>query len=284
MFARGRAALADAYVTRFWWNFSNETSWLDLAEASAREALKLDAALPEAHQALAFALEGKGERGAAVREYFASLRAGPHYVPALVSVARFAFYMADFDRSLATLDTIAAIDPMSNVHVRRAMCHFFAGRADESRRENQEAERHAQGVDQLTLVAFTYAWLKDFESAERVLQRLQKLEPTAPSIAEVRAWLYTMRGDTDAAREQMKIIGKRETFGIADEIATLYAVQGDGEDAIDWLTKAVHAGAPNYAWYRSDFFKVLRGDPRYDAILKELSDEYAAARAASPLP
>ncbi len=277
-FARAHAGLAEAYVTRFWWNFSNDTVWLDLAEESARQSLKLDSTLPEAHNALAFAREGKGQRADAVRAYFASVREAPHYMPGLVNLARYLFYMAEFDASIEALDRIAKIDPTRNVHVRKAMCFFFSGRLQESRRENQLAEKRAQGVDQLTLVAFTYVWLKDLDSAERVLRRLEKEQPTALSISEVRAWLHTARGEFSQAREQMQIIAKRPTFGIADEIATLYAIQGEHEQAIEWLTRAIRLGAPNYAWYSSDFFKSVRGDPRYEAILKELADEYKPFR------
>lgn len=277
-FARAHSALAEAYVTRFYWNFSNDAEWLNLAEASARQALKLDPTLPEAHNALAYALEGKGRRAEAAREYFASARAGPNYAAALVNVARWLFYMAEFDAALEVLDRIARIDPTSNVHIRKAMCYYFSGRPQESRRENQLAEKRAQGVDQLTLVAFAYVWVKDLDSAESVLRRLEKEQPTALSISEVRAWLYTARGQIKQAREQMQIIAKRETFGIMDEIATFYAIQGDREQAIEWLARAVKLGAPNYAWYRSDFFKLLRGDPRYEAILRQLEEEYRPLR------
>ncbi|HKN01839.1 MAG TPA: adenylate/guanylate cyclase domain-containing protein [Candidatus Binataceae bacterium] len=273
-FARAFAALAEAYVTRFWWNFSNDTSWLDRAEEAARQALALDPKLAEAHNALGYALEGKGQRVAAVREYLASVRANPHYVPALSNVARYSFYMANFPRTLDTLDLVYRIDPTQNVHIRKAMALYFSGHREECRSENEKAEKIAQGVDQLTLTAFTYAWLKDYDSADRVLKRLEQEEPTALSIAEVRCWIFSMRGQIPQAREQMQIIEKRNTFGIADEIATFYAIQGDRDQALEWLDKAVKMGAPNYAWYSSDFFKVCRGDSRYDAILKTLSDEY----------
>jgi TolB-like protein/Flp pilus assembly protein TadD len=283
-FAEAHAALAEAYVAHFWWNLSNDSAWLDQAEAEARKAQQLASTLPEAHYALAYALEGKGQRAGAAREYFASVRAGPHYVPALSSVARYEFYMADFGRALATLDTIAAIDPTNNVHIRKAMCFYFAGESRDSATENLLAEKNALGVDQLTLVAFTYIWLKDLTSAERVLKRLEQEQPAAFSIAEIRAWLYTAGGDTPHAREQMQLIAQRQAFGIIDELATLYAIQGDKEQAIAMLTKAVSMGAPNYAWYSSDFFMVLRGDAQYDAILTTLSDEYKAVRHDAGLP
>ncbi len=278
-FAEAHAALAESYVNHFWWNLSNDNVWLEQAAFEARKAQQIAPDLPEGHYALAYALEGQGRRADAAREYFASVRGGPHYIPALSSVARYEFYMGDFDRALATLDTIARIDPTNNVHIRKAMCYYFAGKLRDSATENEIAEKNARGVDQLTLIAFTYVWLRDFVAAERVLKKLEQQQPSALSLFEIRAWIYTAKGEIPRAREQMeRIADQRQTFGILDELATLYAIQGDREQAIDLLSKAVSMGAPNYAWYNSDFFKSLRGDPRYQAILVTLAQEYAAVR------
>lgn len=278
-FARAFAALAEAYATRFWWNFSNDPKWPDSAESAARQALGLDPASPDAHVALGYALETKGNPRDAMAAYFASVRSAPNFLPGLDNAARFAFYMGDFPRALTMLDQAARIDPGKNIHIRKAMCFYFSGQLDAAASENREAERRAKGVDELTLVAFTYVWLKDFDSAERVLQRIVREEPGQLTILEIQAWLATMRGQIDEAHRLMREITSRRTeFGIMDEIATLYAIQGDGAQAIDWLTKAVAAGAANYAWYSSDFFKVLRGDPRYEAILTQLKAEYASVQ------
>jgi hypothetical protein len=80
--------------------------------------------------------------------------------------------------------------------------------------------------------------------------------------------------------EILKVAG---SYGIQDEIATLYAIQGDREQAIAWLTRAIAGGAPLYAWYSSDFFKSVRGDPRYQAVLKQLSDAYAPLKKQIPV-
>jgi tetratricopeptide (TPR) repeat protein len=278
-FGEAHAALAEAYVNHFWWNLSNDTAWLEQAMAEARKAQQIAPDLPQAHYALAYALEGQGRRADAAREYFTSVRSGPHYIPALSSVARYEFYMGDFDRAIATLDTISGIDPTNNIHIRKAMCYYFAGKPRDSAGENVLAEKNARGVDQLTLVAFTYVWLRDFAAAERVLQKLEQQQKDALSLFEIRAWIYTVKGDIAHAREQMQqIVEQRQTFGILDELATLYAIQGDKEQAIALLDKAVESGAPNYAWYSSDFFKSLRGDPRYEAILATLTKEYAAVQ------
>lgn len=280
-FARAHAALADAYATRYWWNFSNDTVWLDRAEASSRRALELNPRLGEAHFALGHALEGKGRRAEFLRENLASLRADHHYAPALLNIARYSFYMGDFDRALAVLDRIAQVDPTQNVEMRKAINLYFAGRLADSRAMNQKAENRAQGVDELTLIGTTYVWLGDLEAAERVLKRLEQLEPGYSGAAEIRAWLYTARGQTVEARREMQRFAPRATtsWGIAQLNAALYAWQGDRQQALTWLEKAVTLGGPSYAWFRSDQFRLLRGEPRYEALLKKLGDEYQPLRA-----
>jgi Flp pilus assembly protein TadD len=163
------------------------------------------------------------------------------------------------------------------------MCYFFKGDLGKAASENAQAEKLARGVDELTLCAFTYAWLKDFKSANRVLDRLAQSQPSASQLAEVRAWIFTQQGKIPEARAQMaEILKANSSYGTWDEIATLYAIQGDREQAVTMLARAVDAGAPLYAWYSSDFFKAVRGDARYQAVLKKLGDEYAPLKSKIP--
>ena len=279
-FARAHALLGEAYITRFWWNFSQDREWIRLGDAAAREAVRLAPSLAEARFALGYAQEVSGKRGDAVRGYFASLRLGPQSTQALANVARYYFYMGEFARAIETLERLAIVDPTYNIHVRKAMCHFFGGNAGAAARENAQAERMAHGVDQLTLVAFTYCWLRDFPSAERVLAAMQQQSPGAFSIREVMAWLHTMKGQYAQALPLMQgILTERPSFGIRDEVATLYAVQGDVARAVPMLQQAVREGAPNYAWYKSDFFRSARRDRRYQALMESMAQEYQAALA-----
>lgn len=275
-FARAHAALADAYATHYWWNFSNDTVWLDKAESSARLALSLDSSLAEAHYALAHALEGKGQRADFLRENLASLRINHHYMPALVNVARYSFYMGDFDRAVTVLDRIAAIDPTQNVQMRKAVYLYFAGQLPAAKFQNQKAEQRAQGDDELTQIGTTYVWLGELEGAERVLKRLEQQQPGYSGAAEIRAWLYTARGQVPDARREMENFAprRRSSWGIAQLTAALYALQGDREQALAELERAVALGGPSYAWFKSDTFRILRGDPRYEGLLKKLADEY----------
>lgn len=277
-FAGADAALAEVYVTDFWWNFSNDKAWLTRAEESARRAVAEQPDLAEAHFALAYALEGQGRRVESVRENLASLRADAEYVPALTNLARYLFYRGDYDRALVVLDRIALLDPVQNVHVRKAIYQYFARRLPESRAENRKAEERAVGVDELTLVGVTYAWLGDLGSAEEIVGKLEKLHADAPSLAEVGAWIDTARGKYADARAKMEKFPDGPRWGIAQEKAALYAAQGDRENALRWVSRAVDLGAPNYAWLSSDRFSALRGDPKYEKALADLAAEFKLLR------
>jgi adenylate cyclase len=281
-FGRAQALLAQAYTTRFW-DFSNDTDWLSRAEKSARRALELDPQLADAHFALARALERKGRSfsGESIREGLASVVADPHYGPALTYVARYFFYMGDSDRALGMLDHLSEIDPTQHVHFRRAIYHYFAGRLPKARVENVKAEKEAGSVvEELTLIGITHVWLGDLNAAERVVQRLQQIPKTEVNQAEIRAWLYNARGQISDSRREMQVLTPRGEvgWGIAQYLAALSALQGDREQALNWMEKAIKLGAPNYAWFSSTDFGMLSGDRRYEAALKVLADEYAPVR------
>lgn len=280
-FASALSELANAYVNRFYWNYSNNPALLAKAEASAQRALAISPNLPLAHYALAQALAGGGKRRDAIEEYYASVRLAPDLVPALSSVARWLFYMGDLDQSMRVWKRIEQLErpQRSEVHVREAMCLYFSGHPDDSLIENKKAEYLAEdGVDELTLIAFTYVWLKDFPPAERVLARLKRVEPSAFSIDEIQAWLFAMKGQAAQAQEKIRKIEARHTYGIEDEIATLYAVLGDKSNARSWLQMAISHGAPLYAWYHSNFFRILQGDAVYEDLMRQLEREYEPLR------
>ena len=280
-FARAQATLAQTYFTRYWWHFSSDALWLDKAEGAAERALSLDPQSAEAHYAMAATLEGKGQRADSMRQTLACVVADRHYVPGLTNLARYFFYMGDFDRALSTLDRIAENDPTQNIHPRKAVYLYFAGRLNESHKENEKAEQWPSiGVDDLTFIGATYIWLNDVNSAERVLHRLEQLHPSELGLARIRAWVYTARKQLPEARAQMKIMSGSSVWGDAQELAALYARQGDREQAITWLEKAVKLGGPSYAWYTSADYRLLRGDPRYEAVVKDLADEYQPLRPA----
>jgi TolB-like protein len=283
-FTRAHAALAQAYLARFYWLGGGPT-WIAKGLTAAREALHLAPSSAEAQTALAFACECGGQRKAAILAYCAACKANPRYAPALSSVARYLFYMAEFDRSIQMWANVAGVDTVANdARIRTAMCHFFKGEYDLAGAWNAKAEARAHGDDELTLVAFTYAWLRDFNSAERVKGALAARDATAHQVTEIDAWIAALRGDRAAAAPKLRALEAlaEQNFGLQDELATLYAILGDKEQAIAWLGKAIGNGAPAYAWYVSDFFKLVKDDPRYQAIIKPLADEYAAAKAAMP--
>jgi TolB-like protein len=275
-FARAYAALASALAARFMWNFSDDRAWLERAEKNARRALELEPNLAEAHSALAAALEGLGRRAECVRQVIACYRVDPRHGPAILNLARYAFYMGEFDAALELLDRLAMVDPAANVAMRKAIYEFFAGRLDQSRAEARKAESRAIGDDEYTLIGICYVWLDDLVSARRMLEKLEA--KGASGRWEVSAWIHTAEGKLQEARGDMDRLPKKGRWGIAQEMAALYAIQGDRAKALEWLQQAVELGGPSYAWFASRHLQSLKGDPAYERVLKTLSDEYAPLR------
>lgn len=276
-FARAHALLAEAYTSNYWWNYSYDRKWLERAEAEANRALELQPDLPEAHFALAYALEAQGRRAESLRAIQRSFRADRRNVKALTYLARYSFYMGEYDLALGVLDRIALIDPTQNIHVRKGIYLFFAGRPALSHQELRQAEQKAQGDDELTFIGYSYAWVGDLEATERVLARLQTNNAPAVNQAEVRAWILTARGHYGEAQKEMRVF-ERDDWGVAQELAALYALQGERAKALEWMERAADLGGPSYAWFVSDHFRSLRDQPRYQAVVEKLDAEYRPLR------
>ncbi|MGH3428715.1 MAG: hypothetical protein ACRDQZ_14295 [Mycobacteriales bacterium] len=277
-FAQAHAALAMAYLQQFYW-FDSQSS-IDQGLGAAQRAVALAPKAPDSRFALGYAYECKGQREDAIGQYCAVLAANPNYPPAVEKVATFLFYGGWFDASFDGWNRVQILDPPSDMpKIRQAMCCFFKGDKPRAERLNETAEKEAYGLNELTLVAFTYAWLQNSAFANRLLERLRREHPTASQIDEVETWLSVLQAQPDA-RQRVDSFAQEHgvKYGNQDQIATWYAILGDTEPAIAWLTKALANGAPNYAWYASDFFVKVKQDARYAALMKRLSGQYDSVK------
>lgn len=274
-YARSWASLAQAQTTRYYWNFSQDKTWLTRASNSAAKSLSLNSALPEAHLAMAYAQEGLGQRAQAAAAFMRASKEQSNLLPAQVNGARWLFYMGQFDQSLQKLDVISQIDPTHNVCIRQAMNHFFKGNQSRAQELTRLGVQKSNGIDQFTLLAFLSIWLGDQDLADEMQAQVKALQPDAFSLKEIAAWKACLIDkDKNAALLRIEELKVRDSFGIADEIATLYAILNEKQQAIEWLTAAIERGAPNLAWYQSGFFDSVKNEPRYLELIGQLVNEY----------
>jgi tetratricopeptide (TPR) repeat protein len=92
------------------------------------------------------------------------------------------------------------------------------------------------------------------------------------------ATVYLERG----LRQDMDAVQRgRETWSFRYDAASIHALRGETDQALEWLGKAVEAGWRGWPFRDSPLFASLRGDPRYTRILEEVDRMVAEARVAA---
>ena len=201
------------------------------------------------------------------------------------------------------LDRAIALNPNSAMaHFQRAWLHWLYGRLDKA----IESGKRARDLDPLSVI---YHWATDFyrmdrqydkaiEEASRALQANPKLfiarivlastysdlgrhdeaiaefkraTVDAPSLIGYLGWAYAKAGRTEEARsvlahlEGMPLSGWTAWFR-----ASLYTLLGNKDEAFRMLNFR-----PHHDWLSAlggqDEFKSLRGDSRYDALVKHMN-------------
>ena len=67
---------------------------------------------------------------------------------------------------------------------------------------------------------------------------------------------------------------------LAYDLAGLYSLLGDKDQALAWMRRAVELGNHNYAWLQRDKnFNRLRNQPEFETILSEVRSHWERYRA-----
>ena len=63
------------------------------------------------------------------------------------------------------------------------------------------------------------------------------------------------------------------------DVACIYAVLGQTDSAVEWLTNAAQNGFPCYPFFEQDrLLKPLRGDTRFTSLMQKLREECSTYR------
>jgi serine/threonine-protein kinase len=70
--------------------------------------------------------------------------------------------------------------------------------------------------------------------------------------------------------ERVKEIARADQ-DIAFRVATVYALDNNADEAIEWLERSISMGNENYPWISANpNWEALHDDPRFQAIVEEL--------------
>src|SRR5271168_4796793 len=272
-YAQAYSGLADTYALLGDWQYAvmAPKEALPKAKAAAMKALELDDGLSEAHNSLAFVLDGfDWDFDSAGKEFRQSIELSPGYATAHHWYAWHLSLLGRFDEAIAEMRKAEGLDPLSLIiNADLAEILVLAHSSDESIRQSRKTiemdPNFALAHNQL---AQAYLQKHMFDEAVAEMQIAVRLSADSPTCIANLARAYVAAGKKSEAIKLLSDLKKRSNsaYSNAAEIAMIYASLGDTGQAMIWLEKG----------YRDRFnpgvllrpgFDSLRSDSRFKNLV-----------------
>ena len=121
--------------------------------------------------------------------------------------------------------------------------------------------------------AVTLAWAGRIDEGYKFFEQIARDTPDSIFGSFATAFSKGLRGDADGALRAVTpelIAAAKPHWQMRWMMASLYAVIGRADEALDWLELAVNRGFYNYTFLeREPFLKRLHDNPRFKAIIAE---------------
>jgi TolB-like protein/DNA-binding winged helix-turn-helix (wHTH) protein/Tfp pilus assembly protein PilF len=275
-YARAYSGLADTYALLGDWQYAVMTpkEAFPEAKAAAIKALELDSTLGEAHNSLAFVLDGfDWDLDAGGKEFQRAIELNPGYATAHHWYAWHLSLLGRFDEAIAEMRKAENLDPLSLIiNADLAELLGLAHSYDESIRQSRKTiEMDANFALAHNQLAQAYLQKHMYDEAVTELQKAVQLSGDSPTCIANLARAYVSSGKREEALKLLKALKKRSTSGYsnASEIAMIYASLGDTDQAMNWLEKGFEERFNPGVLLRPGF-DPLRSEPRFQNILRRI--------------
>jgi TolB-like protein/DNA-binding winged helix-turn-helix (wHTH) protein/Tfp pilus assembly protein PilF len=275
-YAQAYSGLADTYALLGDWQYAVMTpkEALPKAKVAAIQALKLDSALGEAHNSLAFVLDGfDWDLDAGGREFRRAIDLNPSYATAHHWFAWHLSLLGRYDEAIAEMRKAESLDPLSliiNADLAEllVLAHLYDESIQQSRKTIEMDPNFAMAHNQL---GQAYLEKRRYGEAVTELQKGVQLSGGSPTCIANLARAYTASGKKNEAIKLLNDLKKRsnpsDLFG--SEIATIYASLGDKDQAMNCLEKAYEERFNPGVLLRPGF-DPLRSDPRFQNLVRRI--------------
>jgi TolB-like protein/DNA-binding winged helix-turn-helix (wHTH) protein/Flp pilus assembly protein TadD len=275
-FAQAYSGLADTYALLGDWQYAVMTpkEALPKAKASAIKALELDSALGEAHNSLAFCLDGfEWDFEAAGKEFQRAIELNPNYATAHHWYAWHLGLLGQYDDALAEMRKAENLDPLSLIiNSDLAELLLIAHSYDESIRQSRKTlemdPNFALAHNQL---GQAYLQKQMYDPAIAELEKAVQLSAGSPTCEANLARAYAASGSRSGAEKLLSDLKKRSnpSASLASEIAMIYAALGNRDQAMNWLEKGYEERFNPGVLLRPGF-DPLRSDPRFETLVRRI--------------
>jgi TolB-like protein/DNA-binding winged helix-turn-helix (wHTH) protein/Flp pilus assembly protein TadD len=275
-YAQAYSGLADTYALLGDWQYAVMTpkEALPKAKAAAVKALELNSALGEAHNSLAFCLDGfDWDFDSAEKEFRRAIELNPGYATAhhwyawhLALVGRNAEAITEM-RKAQNLDPLSLIINADLAEL-LAITHFSDESIEQSRKTIEMDPNFGLAHNQL---AQAYLQKQNTSEAIAELQTAIRLSGDSPTCTANLARAYSAAGKKEEALKLLSDLkkGSNPAYSRATEIAMVYAALGDRDQAMRWLEKGYEERFNPGVLLRPGF-DPLRSDLRFQDLLRRI--------------
>jgi TolB-like protein/DNA-binding winged helix-turn-helix (wHTH) protein/Flp pilus assembly protein TadD len=275
-YAQAYSGLADTYSLLGDWQYAVMTpkEALPKAKAAAIKALELESTLGEAHNSLAFCLDGfDWNFDSAGKEFRRAIELNPSYATAHHWYAWHLSLLGRYDEAIAEMRKAENLDPLSLIiNADLAELLVLAHSYDESIRQSRKTiemdPNFALAHNQLAQ-AYLQKHMNDEAVAE--LQKAVQLSGGSPTAIANLARAYVASGKRSESARLLSDLKKRSNPGYshASEIAVIYISLGDTDQAMNWLEKGYEERFNPGVLLRPGF-DPLRSDPRFQDLVRRI--------------
>jgi TolB-like protein/DNA-binding winged helix-turn-helix (wHTH) protein/Flp pilus assembly protein TadD len=272
-YAQSYSGLADTYALLGDWQYAVMTpkEAFPKAKAAALKALELDSTLGEAHNSLAFVLDGfDWDLNAGGKEFRRALELSPGYATAHHWYAWHLGLLGRYDEAIAEMRKAENLDPLSliiNADLAEllVLAHSYDESIQQSRKTIEMDPNFAFAHNQL---AQAYLQKHMYDEAVAELQKAVQLSGGSPTCIANLARAYVLSGKRSEAVKLLSDLKQRSTpaYSYASEIAVIYVALGDNDQAMTWLEKG-YAERFNPGVLLRPGFDPLRSDSRFQNLV-----------------
>jgi TolB-like protein/DNA-binding winged helix-turn-helix (wHTH) protein/Tfp pilus assembly protein PilF len=273
-YARAYSGLADTYALLGDWQYAVMTpkEALPKAKAAAIKALELDSELGEAHNSLAFVLDGfDWDLDSGGKEFRRAIALNPGYATAHHWYAWHLSLLGRYDEAITEMRKAENLDPLSliiNADLAEllVLAHFYDESIRQSRKTIEMDPNFGLAHHQLGQ-AYLQKQMNDEAVAE--LKKAVQLSENSPTCIAGLARAYVASGKQSEAIRLLKDLKNRSRpgFSLATEISMIYVSLRDRDQAMNWLEKAYEERFNPGVLLRPGF-DPLRSDPRFQALAR----------------
>jgi len=275
-FAPAHSGLGKAYANRVI-KGTGETGDYDLATEAFDKALALDPSLlePRRHMVLIYLSNGEKDRARDTAEKL--LRESPNDPGVHFQRGVIARLDGEYEKALRCFERMARLSPAERVVASYNRARIFTYQNDYERAMRELDEGAAVEPDHPLIKTFRARALyyhDDVVKAAEILEQVLEQQPQLDGIRPIYATFLSALGFNEEARAQLTDEVKETAntdHDVSYWLASAYAMEGEREEALKWLRRALELGNHNRAWFEKDKnWDSLRGDPEYQQIIQSI--------------